>query len=176
MSGRDQQLRALEHAGMLRKLRPLSGRSGAWIKDGQQSLLNLSSNDYLGLASDADLLAEFYQDMGAENRVDDYGIGVASSRLLTGDTLIAHQLEQELSALYGCESALLFNSGYHANIGILPALYAKHDLIFSDKLNHASIHDGCRRDCRCLHRDPLLSSSLCLQTVGGQICQIRTCF
>lgn len=76
--------------------------------------------------------------------LDNFGLGAASSRLLTGDSDNAHLLEKTLRDTYKKEACLLFNSGYHANIGILPALLGKKDLILSDKLNHASIMDGMR--------------------------------
>ncbi len=104
--------------------------------------INFSSNDYLGLASDKDLHNEFFEQLNSDNLLTDYQLSASSSRLLTGNVQAYSQLEQTLEDMYG-NPALIFNSGYHANIGILPALSTKHDLILSDKLNHASIVDGC---------------------------------
>ncbi len=126
-------LTALKTKGRLRRLCPLEQQGNA--------LINLSSNDYLGLGRDAALRTRFYKETDPKTCAD-FGFAATSSRLLTGDFTIAHQLEQELSETYQREAVLLFNSGYHANIGILPALFGKGDLILSDKLNHASIHDG----------------------------------
>jgi 8-amino-7-oxononanoate synthase len=134
-------LQGLEAKGRLRSLKPLvHGGSGIVTYKGRH-LLNLSSNDYLGIGEDASLRQAFYQSQSPENR-DDFRLAAASSRLLTGDNQLAHDLEDDLASAYQSEATLLFNSGYHANIGILPALYGKGDLILSDKLNHASIHDG----------------------------------
>ncbi|MDJ0624131.1 MAG: 8-amino-7-oxononanoate synthase [Desulfocapsaceae bacterium] len=107
-------------------------------------MLNLTSNDYLGLAANKKIHKEFYQSLDDGNLIDNYGLGSASSRLLTGDSYLAHDLEELIGRHYGRPACLLFNSGYHANIGILPTLARKNDLILSDKLNHASIHDGMR--------------------------------
>ena len=137
-----EQLARLQQSGMMRRLQPLSGRGGGLVDHRGRRLINLSSNDYLGLAGDRALLDAFYAERTGENAMDRYSLGTASSRLLTGDCAIAHELEQLLARLYRREAALLFNSGYHANIGIIPALFTKRDLILSDKLNHASIHDG----------------------------------
>ena len=150
-----EELSRLEQCGRLRQLRPLAGRRGCRIQYQGREMLNLTSNDYLGIAGDALLLSRFYEGMGSSaSLLDDYGLGAASSRLLAGDTDLAHRLEEELALAYsssGRSVALLFNSGYHANIGILPALLDKNDLILSDKLNHASIHDGLRL-CRAEHK------------------------
>lgn len=137
-------LALLKDTGRLRELRPLSGRNGCRVNYRGREMLNLTSNDYLGLAGDAGLHERFYARMAESSLLDDYGLGAASSRLLTGDSDNAHRLERLLASTYGRPAALLFNSGYHANIGILPALLGKNDLILSDKLNHASIHDGLR--------------------------------
>lgn len=137
-----EELKQLQKSGMARRLQPLSGRSGGLVDFQGRRLINLSSNDYLGLAGDENFLDEFYRRRTPVNSAERYGLGTASSRLLTGDIDIAHELEQLLGRLYNQEAALLFNSGYHANIGIIPALFGKDDLIVSDKLNHASIHDG----------------------------------
>ena len=144
----------LEHlhtTGRLRQLRPLAERNGCRVTYRGRSFLNLTSNDYLGLAGNARLLRRFYSSRDDENLFDRFGLGAASSRLLTGDIETAHQLEETLTREYGRPAALLFNSGYHANIGILPALLDKDDLVLSDKLNHASIHDGMQL-CRAQHK------------------------
>jgi 8-amino-7-oxononanoate synthase len=146
-----EELTRLQESGRLRQLRPLAGRRRCRVEYQGRELLNLTSNDYLGLAGDASLLRRFYQGMDAGSLLEGYGLGASSSRLLTGDTDLAHCLEQDLAAAYARPAALLFNSGYHANIGILPALLGKNDLILSDKLNHASIHDGMQL-CRAAHK------------------------
>lgn len=146
-----EELARLAQSGRLRRLRPLAGRRGCRIESQGRELLNLTSNDYLGIAGDSALLRRFYEGMEPETLLDGYGLGAGSSRLLAGDTVLAHQLEQDLAAAYDRPSALLFNSGYHANIGILPALLGKNDLILADKLNHASIHDGMQL-CRAAHK------------------------
>jgi 8-amino-7-oxononanoate synthase len=137
-------LEKLQAEGRLRKLKPLSGRNGCHIIFNDRNLLNLTSNDYLGLAGDKFLHKKFYATMSDDNLLNNFGLGSASSRLLTGDSENAHFLETTLRKTYKKEACLLFNSGYHANIGILPALLGKKDLILSDKLNHASIMDGMR--------------------------------
>ncbi|MBA3007096.1 MAG: 8-amino-7-oxononanoate synthase [Proteobacteria bacterium] len=146
-----EELARLAQCGRLRQLRPLAGRRGCHVQCHGRELLNLTSNDYLGLAGDSSLLRRFYEGMDTGNMLEGYGLGAASSRLLAGDTDLAHHLEQDLAMAYGRPAALLFNSGYHANIGILPALLGKNDLILSDKLNHASIHDGMQL-CRAIHK------------------------
>lgn len=145
------QIKRLRENSRLRQLRPLTGRRGCRVRYQNRELINLSSNDYLGIAGDSRLLHSFYQGMETETLLPDYGLGASSSRLLTGDTQQAHDLEQELATAYNRPAALLFNSGYHANIGILSALLGKNDLILSDKLNHASIVDGMQL-CRAVHK------------------------
>ncbi|EJW92149.1 8-amino-7-oxononanoate synthase [gut metagenome] len=105
-----------------------------------QRMLNLSSNDYLGLANDRSLREGFLRTLTP----DTFLPTSSSSRLLTGNFTVYQQLEQQLAELFGTESALLFNSGYHANVGILPALSDDQTLILADKLVHASLIDGIR--------------------------------
>ncbi len=145
------QLLKLKNDGRLRELRPLTGRHGCRAEMHGQTMLNLISNDYLGIAGDSSIHASFYAGMNSENLLEQYGLGAASSRLLSGDYTSTHELEEALSSAYGYPAALFFNSGYHANIGLLPALFGKGDLILSDKLNHASIHDGMML-CRAAHK------------------------
>ncbi len=110
-----------------------------------QGMINLSGNDYLGLLQDEQLLAEFYAALPATSR----RLSAASSRLLTGNCPEVVALEEDLAAAYGAEAALVFDSGYHANTGILPALVGPRSLVLSDKLCHASMIDGIRASgCR----------------------------
>jgi 8-amino-7-oxononanoate synthase len=126
-------------AGNYRELREMQ-LNGFLIHHDGREMLNLSSNDYLGLASDPALQEEFRR----ETDVRSLGYSAASSRLLSGNHEYYSLLERDLGELYGKEAALVFGSGYHANIGILPALAGKRDLIIADKLVHASIIDGAR--------------------------------
>lgn len=137
-------LAKLVEKGNLREFRPLAERNAASVSYKGARMLNLTSNDYLGIAADKTIHQKFYESLSAENILEGYGLGAASSRLLTGDSYPSHDLENFIRQQYGRSGCLLFNSGYHANIGILPALTTKKDLILSDKLNHASIHDGIR--------------------------------
>ncbi|WP_041278008.1 aminotransferase class I/II-fold pyridoxal phosphate-dependent enzyme [Desulfotalea psychrophila] len=147
-----QELDQLEARGRLRSLSPLVRQSGCSVQKNGRSLLNLCSNDYLGLGADVALQQRFYAGVQDEaGFLGRYGLASTSSRLLSGDSPLAHTLEDEIARAHGAESALLFNSGYHANIGILPTLAGRDDLILSDKLNHASIHDGLTL-CRATHK------------------------
>ncbi len=125
----------------LRSLRPVIRRGKGRITlagDGDRELLDFSSNDYLALAEHPALIA------AAQQALSRFGAGSGAARLMSGDLAVHHQLEEAVARLKGKEAALTFGSGYMANIGIIPALVDRHDLIFSDRLNHASIHDGCR--------------------------------
>ena len=101
-------------------------------------ILNFCSNDYLGLAEDPRVVE------ATIDVVRRFGAGSGSARLISGNFSLCEELESGLAAFKGTESALLFNSGYHANIGAIPALAGEGDVIFSDELNHASLIDGCR--------------------------------
>lgn len=130
----------LKAADNLRILSHTDAEGRYIIKQGRR-MLNLASNDYLGLAADMNLRADFLRQIS----VEDFVPSASSSRLLTGNHPIFDELETELAKLYNAESALLFNSGYDANSGILPAI-ANNDeiLILADKLVHASLIDGIR--------------------------------
>lgn len=132
-------LHNLAAAGNLRQL-PEVRQAGKWVEKEGRTMLNLSSNDYLGLASRQDLRASFLQQL-AENGCP---LSASSSRLLTGNFPEYTRLEVRMAECFDREAALLFNSGYHANSGILPALADKQTLILADKLVHASIIDGVR--------------------------------
>lgn len=132
-------LNELEATGNLRRL-PEVAHEGRWIVREGQRMLNLSSNDYLGLATRTDLQAEFLASEAARH----WPLSSSSSRLLTGNFAVYTALERRIAQDFGREAALLFNSGYHANTGILPALVDKQTLILADKLVHASLIDGIR--------------------------------
>lgn len=134
-----QTLSALKQQGQLRSI-PSLQHQGKYIIHKGKTLLNLSSNDYLGLAADESLRYAFLQQYGENLPL----FTSSSSRLLTGSFPIYEELEQLLSQRFGREAALIFNSGYHANIGILPAIANKKTLIVADKLIHASLIDGIR--------------------------------
>ena len=122
-------LAALRAQGCLRALPPEP-----------RGLVNLSSNDYLGLGEDKAFREAFYAGLSGGAR----RLSASSSRLLTGNTTEAAALEAALARAYGAEAALVFGSGYHANTGILPALAGKRSLVLADRLCHASMIDGIR--------------------------------
>jgi glycine C-acetyltransferase/8-amino-7-oxononanoate synthase len=131
------ELNELDAAGMRRTLRTVDGQGPRAMVDGCDVLL-LCSNNYLGLAGHPALLE------AAAAATWRFGAGSGASRLVSG-TLPPHaQLEERLAAFKGSEAALLFNSGFVANTGILQGLFGPDDVIFSDELNHASLIDGCR--------------------------------
>ena len=134
-----QQLDQLKQSGNLRQF-VANQQQGATIQIAGQQMLNLSSNDYLGLAANVELRDEFLQQQPVERCY----FSSSSSRLLTGNYEEYEQLEASLSQAFYGRSALLFNSGYHMNIGILPAICDSRTLILADKLVHASIIDGIR--------------------------------
>lgn len=130
-------LDALKNDSHHRVIRNIRMKSGKYIEFDGKQLINLSSNNYLGLADNQEIVNEFLKSGGNE-----YSFGSASARLLTGNLPVYSELEELLATLYNKDRALLFNSGYHANVGINSALVSRGDVIFSDKLNHASIIDG----------------------------------
>ncbi len=143
----------IERKGSSRSLKTVKSRDGKHVEYRGRSFINLSSNDYLGLATDISLVKDFYTGIAREpDIIGSYGPGSTSSRLLTGDFPGYRELEEEIAQAYSetgekgesRREALVFNSGYHANVGIISALAGKDDLILSDSLNHASIIDGVR--------------------------------
>ena len=127
----------LKSKSHFRDLKDYEGKDEKYIYFRGQKLLNLSSNNYLNFADNKEITKEFFDFAGGK-----YSFGSASARLLTGTLPVYKELEELLSGLYNKDAALLYNSGYHANVGITSALCQKGDVIFSDKLNHASIIDG----------------------------------
>ena len=141
-----QELQTLKEHSNLRRLPQMTHDGRTVLADGRR-MLNLSSNDYLGLAADRKLREEFLQTLTP----DTFQPTSSSSRLLTGNFGVYEELETELATLFDTEAALVFNSGDHANTGILPAVSDAQTLILADKLVHASIIDGIRLSAaRCI--------------------------
>lgn len=136
-------LYALEAKGLLRSLVPTQSLAGGWIEADGKRHLNLSGNDYLGLGSSPALLRDFYTSL-APAELGMTALGSGASRLMTGSSLGYQQLEDKLAQLYGKESALVFNSGWQLNTGVLSAVVRKGDIVLADRLCHASLIDGVR--------------------------------
>jgi glycine C-acetyltransferase len=132
------ELQNLKDAGLYNRIRTLGSPQGAWLLVDGKRALNFCSNNYLGLANHPKLL------QAAKTAVDRYGVGPAAVRTIAGTMDLHLELERRLAAFKGVESAITFQSGFTANLGTIPALVGREDLIFSDELNHASIIDGSR--------------------------------
>jgi 8-amino-7-oxononanoate synthase len=130
-------LNNLKEHSHFRDIKDFEAKDEKYIYFKDKKLINLSSNNYLSIADNKKITKEFLDTVG-----DKFTFGSASARLLTGTLPIYKELEDLISHLFGKEKTLLFNSGYHANVGINSSIADKNDVIFSDKLNHASIIDG----------------------------------
>ncbi len=129
-------LSTIHKANWYRSVKTIDSIPGAIIKIEGKQLINFASNDYLGLAGDKRLIA------AAIEATKEFGTGSTGSRLLTGHREIHQELEQEISKLKQTEAALVFSSGYLANIGVISSVVSQRDLIFSDKYNHSSLKNG----------------------------------
>jgi 8-amino-7-oxononanoate synthase len=134
----EDRLAEIKEQGLQRRMRVVSGPQGPHVLLDGKPVLLLCSNNYLGLADHPRV-----REAAAEAAMR-YGAGAGASRLISGNMTIHRRLEEQLAEFKGYESALLFGSGYLANVGVISALAREGDVIFSDALNHASIVDGCR--------------------------------
>jgi glycine C-acetyltransferase len=132
------ELLRIQEAGLYRKLRLVESDQGPTLRLDGREVINFSSNNYLGLANHPSLCK------AAKEAIDRYGCGSGASRLISGNMTLHEELENKIAELKGTEAALVFNSGFQANTGIIPVLVGEEDVILSDALNHASIIDGCR--------------------------------
>src|SRR5258706_13174992 len=132
------ELQKIKDAGLYRKLRRVEAEQGPTLLLGGREVINFSSNNYLGIANHPALAT------AAKEAIDRYGCGSGASRLISGNMTLHEELENRLAEFKGTEAALVFNSGFQANTGILSTLTGETDAILSDELNHASIIDGCR--------------------------------
>jgi glycine C-acetyltransferase len=133
-----EELQALKDAGLYNNIRTLSSAQGAWLQVDGRRVLNFCSNNYLGLANHPRLLE------AAAKAMHTHGIGPAAVRSIAGTMDLHVELDKRMAAFKGVDAAIAFQSGFAANLGVLPALVGKEDVIFSDELNHASIIDGSR--------------------------------
>lgn len=131
-------LKELRDSGLYNVIRTLEGANDPWVKINGKKRLNLTANNYLGLANHPALVK------AAKDAIDKYGVGAGAVRSIAGTMDIHIKLEEALAKFKGREAAIVFQSGFLANAGVIPAIIRKEDVIFSDELNHASVIDGCR--------------------------------
>ncbi|MEI5908288.1 glycine C-acetyltransferase [Bacillus spongiae] len=128
----------LKDKGLYNIIDPVEGPNGPIIKIGGRELINLSSNNYLGLATDSRL-----KEVGKQ-AIDQYGVGAGAVRTINGTMDVHLKLEETIATFKGTEAAIAYQSGFNCNMAAISAVMDKHDAILSDELNHASIIDGCR--------------------------------
>ena len=135
------ELKELKKQNTYRQIPEITEKSGKYVIFDNKKLLNFSSNDYLNLSTNEELAKEFVENYSDTNRVQ---FSSASARLLSGTSKVYRDLEKVLADIFKKDSALIFNTGYQCNLGVISTLMGKGDIIFSDKLNHASIIDGMK--------------------------------
>ena len=145
-----QELERRGEQGLLRHRRILQGPQGVRVEVDGENLLSFCSNDYLGLARHPSLRA------AAGRGAEEYGVGSGASHLITGHSAPHHELERDLAEFVGLPAALLFSTGYMANLGVVTALAGREDAVFADRLNHASLNDAALLSRARLHRYPHL--------------------
>ena len=131
-------LQELKDQGLYNEVDPVEGPNGAKIQVRGKELINLSSNNYLGLATNEDLKRI------AKEAIDKYGVGAGAVRSINGTLDLHAKLEEKLAEFKGTEAAISYQSGFNCNMAAISAVMDKNDAILSDQLNHASIIDGCR--------------------------------
>jgi glycine C-acetyltransferase len=133
-----QEIEGLKEQGLYNRIRTIGSAQGAWLTVDGKNVLNFCSNNYLGLANHPKIVE------AAKEATKKYGVGPAAVRSIAGTMDLHIQLEQRLAKFKGAEDVITFQSGFTANLGTISALVGKEDVVFSDRLNHASIIDGCR--------------------------------
>ncbi|PKN97453.1 MAG: 8-amino-7-oxononanoate synthase [Chloroflexi bacterium HGW-Chloroflexi-4] len=132
------ELDTLKEGGLYNRIRTLNSPQGAWLQVDGKKVLNFCSNNYLGLANHPKLTE------AAKAAVDRYGVGPGAVRSIAGTMDLHLELEKRMATFKGVEAAITMQSGFTANLAVIPALVNKEDVLFTDELNHASIIDGCR--------------------------------
>ncbi len=141
MSFYEEEIKKYKAKDNFRQVRNIDEKCGKYIISEGKKYLNLSSNDYLNLSTDRSLIEEF---IDLDKKQNEFIFSSTSSRLLTGTSKIYNRLEYNLAFIFKKEACLLFNTGYQCNLGVVSSLVNRDDVIFSDKLNHASIIDGMK--------------------------------
>ena len=158
------ELAALQEQGLYKNERVLSGPQGARVATGGRQVINLCANNYLGLASDPEVL------QAAHEALERYGFGMASVRFICGTQTVHKQLERHLSEFLGTEDAILYSSCFDANGGLFETLLDERDAVISDALNHASIIDGirlCKAERLRYANNDMAELEACLQRAAG---------
>ncbi|MFW5787121.1 MAG: aminotransferase class I/II-fold pyridoxal phosphate-dependent enzyme, partial [Halanaerobiales bacterium] len=132
------ELKNLKDEGLYNTIRTLESPQGAWVEINGKEVLNFSSNNYLGLANHPETVK------AAREALEEYGVGPGAVRSIAGTMSLHEELEKKLADFKKAEATVTFQSGFCANLAVIPALVGKGDTIISDELNHASIIDGCR--------------------------------
>lgn len=134
----DENLNSLRVQGLYNEIDIVEGANGPTVHINGKELINLSSNNYLGLATNDQLK------QAAKNAIDEYGVGAGAVRTINGTLDLHITLEEKLAKFKGTEAAISYQSGFNCNMAAISAVMDKEDVILSDQLNHASIIDGCR--------------------------------
>src|SRR6056297_1731510 len=129
---------SLKEEGLYNKIKTLESPQGAWLEINGEEVLNFSSNNYLGLANHKETVK------AAQDALNEFGIGPGAVRSIAGTMTLHNELEKKLAEFKKAEAVLTFQSGFNANLAVIPAIVGKKDTIISDELNHASIIDGTR--------------------------------
>jgi len=160
-----QEIDGLKDQGLYNRIRTIGSAQGARLVVDGKDVLNFCSNNYLGLANHPKLVA------AAKDATRKYGVGPAAVRTIAGTTDLHIELERRLAKFKGAEDVITFQSGFAANLGTISALVGKEDVIFSDRLNHASIIDGCRlsgaRIVAYEHNDPAALEAAIKENTGS---------
>ena len=159
-----QEIDGLKDQGLYNRIRTIGSAQGARLIVDGKDVLNFCSNNYLGLANHPKLVE------AAKNATKKYGVGPAAVRTIAGTTDLHVELEKRLAKFKGAEDVITFQSGFAANLGTISALVAKDDVIFSDRLNHASIIDGSRLSGAKIipygHNDPTALEAVIKENAG----------
>jgi len=129
---------SLKEKGTYNTIRVLESAQGPWVVINGRRMLNLCSNNYLGLITNEEVKAQ------AKKAIDEFGIGAGAVRTIAGTLVLHEELEKKLAEFKHAEAVILLQSGLLANVATIPLVVGENDLIFSDELNHASIIDGCK--------------------------------
>ncbi len=134
----EEELQSLKEKGTYNTIRVLESAQGPWVVINGRRMLNLCSNNYLGLITNEEVKAH------AKKAIDEFGVGAGAVRTIAGTLVLHEELEKKLAEFKHAEAVILLQSGLLANVATIPLVVGENDLIFSDELNHASIIDGCK--------------------------------